>query len=349
MLACTYAGLGNRWQNIVHAILPSTRKACGLDDQSQGRVGWQRDKDVGATFLDLFEPHPELQMLETAEDIGIRECTLPCGVSATAKPSPRLCRSCGPCISSAEDAIRCDAFLAKVNIARDLRLLVEAILPASKQLIAVHLRAVDADLELPAIGRRLSQGTPACHHPQAFAAAVAEHIVSREQHHNHETIVYVATGSNTLIHEFTQLLSDELTQRSRENRKRRVVSAKDIFNLVSQRNVSWAINMSSHEARSSVVGIKLAAADLYAMSSARVLFRGLESTLALLAAAINRRPQEVLVHNTSVPGCDKLWRGYMPRDDARQWNATVAFCSPHRLRSQLEANGACQRSLHFCG
>ena len=297
MIACSSNGVGNRMQHLVRAILPSTQRACGVDAQSPSWLGWKRDSDVGATFLDLFEPPPELLTLETAEEVHTRECSRPCGVGSKAKcvvGTPDALK--GTCISSAEDAHRCDAFLAKVSIARELRVLVDALLPERKHLVAVHLRGADSDLELPAApGRRLGQGHSACHPPEAFATAVAEHLV---HHRYNKTVIYVATGVNALLQRFTQHLSVELEQRSHNQLKPKIVSAADVLSLASQWNVSWAIEArtsSRGEARSSVVSIKIATADLYALSSARLLFLSLESSFALLAArlaaAIHARPR----------------------------------------------------------
>ena len=201
-------------------------------------------------------------------------------------------------------------------------------------------------------GRRLSQGKAECHPVRLFVKAVVEEW----QQSPRLTTVYVASGSKAYLEEFRQGLhravaeaaTPPLSTGSAPAHPRpppRVLSLADLLAVPVVAAPAAASNASSfssahaHEhgwpgsadlgsmARNNTNGMLGAVLDLWALASTSKLFRAGESTFGMLAAALHKRPVEVLVRDRERPEC-KVWGAMFPGGNSTtQW---PAFCAPTR-------------------
>lgn len=196
-------------------------------------------------------------------------------------------------------------------------------------------------------GRRLSQGRSLCHPVPLYARMVAQSLASDPR----LAVVYVATGSLVHLDSFKRELAKALhaaggvgeghggvaaaavtagqgvVSRSAGRRHPpRVLSLPDLLALP---GAPQLVPRPAEEGpyagggRDTVYGVQGATLDLWALASTSKVFRSGESTFGMLAAAMHRTPEEIVVHDSSNPGC-KAWSQMFAV------NGTPAFCAAKR-------------------
>ena len=246
----------------------------------------------------------------------------------TLETAPTLFRGCG---MRFEDPVRdppaCANIAARLRPLAPLRALVQRLLPNDPhQSFGVHLRAPDVEMDIGGSGlanasrggRRLAQGSSQCHPIGLYAKMVGAALLA----HKRVTTVYVASGALSHLQAFREALHAELAKSERAFP--RIVSLSDVLALDGAPTI---VPRPASEGpykgggRDTVFGVQGAVLDLWALASTSKLFRTGESTFGMLAAAMHRQPEELVVHDG--PGC-RTWSQMFAV------NGTPAFCAARR-------------------